>query len=168
LKHPSLLPYEDQSFDAVISTGVLEHAANDGESLKELYRVIKPGGFLIVNKLPNRYSWTEWLNRHLQRPNHLRRYSLHEIKNTFLHYGFLPVASGYHQIFASLCNAQGPLKAKFVGRLGDALAPYNAIGERIWPFRCFATNVYIIGMKVGGIGNGDFGIRKRLKKRGIY
>lgn len=41
-------PYADASFDAVILTDVLEHVADERATLNELYRVLKPGGCLII------------------------------------------------------------------------------------------------------------------------
>lgn len=60
---PVKLPFEDDSFDAVLSLGVLEHVAHPDESLEELKRVLEPGGTLYVYKLPNRYSYLEQLAR---------------------------------------------------------------------------------------------------------
>jgi ubiquinone/menaquinone biosynthesis C-methylase UbiE len=59
------LPYESDSFDAVLSCGVLEHVEDPDASLEELRRVLHPGGVLYVFKLPNRRSWTEWFARRL-------------------------------------------------------------------------------------------------------
>jgi ubiquinone/menaquinone biosynthesis C-methylase UbiE len=56
---PVKLPYEDGSFDAVLSCGVLEHVQYPEASLEELKRVLEPGGTLYVYNLPNRYSYTE-------------------------------------------------------------------------------------------------------------
>jgi len=42
------LPYEDDSFDAIICSHVLEHIHDDKKALHELYRVLKPGGFAIL------------------------------------------------------------------------------------------------------------------------
>jgi ubiquinone/menaquinone biosynthesis C-methylase UbiE len=58
---PVRLPFEDSSFEAVLSLGVLEHVGHPGESLEELRRVLEPGGTLYVYKLPNRYSYLEKL-----------------------------------------------------------------------------------------------------------
>jgi ubiquinone/menaquinone biosynthesis C-methylase UbiE len=60
---PVKLPFEDDSFDAVLSLGVLEHVARPGDSLDELRRVLRPGGTLYVFKLPNRYSYLEQVAR---------------------------------------------------------------------------------------------------------
>jgi SAM-dependent methyltransferase len=56
---PRRLPYDDASFDAVLSCGVLEHVLDPEASLDELARVLKPGGTLYVYKLPNRFSYLE-------------------------------------------------------------------------------------------------------------
>jgi SAM-dependent methyltransferase len=41
---PYQIPYPDDFFDAVVSTSVLEHAQNTSEVLREIKRVLKPGG----------------------------------------------------------------------------------------------------------------------------
>src|SRR5262249_39910423 len=48
IESPVDLPYAANSFDAVIGSGVLEHVAQDYESLKEIYRILKPGGVLVI------------------------------------------------------------------------------------------------------------------------
>ena len=42
------LPYEDGSFDAAVSTQVYEYVADMDGALAEAYRVLKPGGRLLV------------------------------------------------------------------------------------------------------------------------
>lgn len=46
------LPYENNFFDLVICSEVLEHLKNDKKALVELHRVLKPKGKLIVT-VPN-------------------------------------------------------------------------------------------------------------------
>jgi len=60
---PVRLPYDDASFDAVLSMGVLEHVQRPEDSLDELHRVLRPGGRLYVYKLPNRFSYLELMAR---------------------------------------------------------------------------------------------------------
>jgi len=42
------LPFPDASFDAVVSFGVLHHTPDTAESVREVRRVLKPGGLAIV------------------------------------------------------------------------------------------------------------------------
>ncbi|MCR9257263.1 MAG: methyltransferase domain-containing protein [Alphaproteobacteria bacterium] len=43
------LPFKDNSFDAIVSIAVLEHVTDPFACAKELYRVTKPGGKLLVS-----------------------------------------------------------------------------------------------------------------------
>ncbi|MEM6518472.1 MAG: methyltransferase domain-containing protein [Cyanobacteria bacterium P01_D01_bin.71] len=71
---PVAIPFSDGQFDAVVSVGVLEHVRETGgdevASLKEIYRLLKPGGHFICYHFPNRYSWIEFLARRTQRFSH--------------------------------------------------------------------------------------------------
>jgi len=42
------LPFPDNSFDAVVTTDVLEHIPDDRQAVRELHRVLKPGGKAFV------------------------------------------------------------------------------------------------------------------------
>ena len=46
------MDFEDNSFDIVILTEVLEHIPNDVKAAQEIIRVLKPGGFLLLT-VPN-------------------------------------------------------------------------------------------------------------------
>jgi SAM-dependent methyltransferase len=100
LEDSVLLPYRKEQFDAVIGSGVLEHAARDGACLDELYRVIKPGGVLIITYLPNRLSIQEWLRRVIRKRDfHRRLYGRAEACHLLKHHGFYPLAVRYHTFF---------------------------------------------------------------------
>lgn len=55
------LPYEAESFDLVLSTGVIEYLSDDAPVLKEVNRVLRPGGYLVL-PVTNRWSRTLWLD----------------------------------------------------------------------------------------------------------
>jgi len=89
-------PYEDAGFDAVVASGVLEHVPMDYESLKEMYRILRPGGRLIVAYLPNRWSLEEWrLRRRDPAGAHQRLYTVHDLRSMLLHTGFRPLVLGW-------------------------------------------------------------------------
>src|SRR5687767_3978152 len=52
------LPFPDSTFDNLLSVGALNHVNDPGQSLKEMARVVKPGGMVVVADevpdLPNR------------------------------------------------------------------------------------------------------------------
>ena len=49
------IPFEDNRFDVIFCNHVLEHVEDDHQCMKELYRVLKPGGFAIM-QVPIDYS----------------------------------------------------------------------------------------------------------------
>jgi ubiquinone/menaquinone biosynthesis C-methylase UbiE len=42
------MPFPDQSFDLVVSVGVMEHFLDEHEANREIRRVLKPGGYYLV------------------------------------------------------------------------------------------------------------------------
>jgi len=42
------IPFESESYDAIICIHVLEHVENDRKAMDELYRVLKPGGWAMI------------------------------------------------------------------------------------------------------------------------
>ena len=82
---PVRLPFADESFDAVVSAGVLEHVRETGgeetASLREISRVLRPGGVFIAYHFPNRYSWIDVLARGLPGEfHHTYRYTREDIE----------------------------------------------------------------------------------------
>jgi ubiquinone/menaquinone biosynthesis C-methylase UbiE len=60
---PVRLPFEDGSFDTVLSCGVLEHVEDPDGSLDAIRRALRSAGTFYVTNLPNRYSYTERIAR---------------------------------------------------------------------------------------------------------
>jgi len=42
------LPFDDDAYDVIFCNHVLEHIPDDHKAMQELYRVLKPGGFAIL------------------------------------------------------------------------------------------------------------------------
>ncbi len=60
------LPFKDSSFDSVLCSGVLEYLTDVEPAIKEMFRVLKPGGRLIVT-FPNKSSWLNLLDQFSRR-----------------------------------------------------------------------------------------------------
>lgn len=52
------LPFEDHSYDIILCNHVLEHIPDDKKAMKELFRVMKPGGYGIF-QIPQDLNRTE-------------------------------------------------------------------------------------------------------------
>ena len=50
-----ILPFANQSFDAIYSMGTIEHFLDPERALREMFRVLKPGGRAVVG-VPNRFD----------------------------------------------------------------------------------------------------------------
>ena len=84
--HPTALPFPAETFDAVLSCGVLEHVdecsqpGNEILSLREIARILRPGGQLLIYQLPQRHAWQEAVIRRLHLGYaHPRRYTAPEV-----------------------------------------------------------------------------------------
>ena len=90
---PVRLPFDDASFDAVLSCGVLEHVQDPDGSLDEIRRVLRPGGAFYLYNLPNRWAYTERIARllglyyHGKLP-HDRVYTLRSARELLERHGF--------------------------------------------------------------------------------
>ncbi len=76
---PWLNGLEDQFFDVVICFQLIEHIQDDKTLLKEIYRVLKPGGKLLLTT-PNK---TMSLTRN---PYHMREYTTEEFRKLISFY----------------------------------------------------------------------------------
>jgi len=56
LMDPDVLPFEDASFDSALMDNVLEHIAEPAALLRELRRVLRPGGRVLIG-VPGVLGW---------------------------------------------------------------------------------------------------------------
>jgi ubiquinone/menaquinone biosynthesis C-methylase UbiE len=57
------IPFPDNAFDVVYSRGVLHITSDTSRAIAEVFRVLKPGGRVIVVNLYNRNSWFVLLHK---------------------------------------------------------------------------------------------------------
>ncbi|MFO1536433.1 MAG: class I SAM-dependent methyltransferase [Actinomycetota bacterium] len=77
------LPFPDATFDAVITSEVLEHIWDDRGAIRELVRVLRPGGRMAVTvptRWPERVSWAIDHRYHDRPGGHVRIYRQHELE----------------------------------------------------------------------------------------
>jgi len=99
LEHDYLLPFLDNSFDVVISMGVLEHVPNDLKSLQEIYRVLKKNGLFFCFFLPYQFSWTQQLQHLLGNYYHDRLYTETHIHSLLAKSSFGLIDIWHRQLF---------------------------------------------------------------------
>ena len=123
----SALPYPDESFDAALLIGVLDHLAAPRPVAAELHRVLRRGGVLLATA-PNLSYWRRRLGRALRGPDRrIRSFSPDALERILLQAGF------------SLVGTEGQDGAvvrdlPLVGHFwkGKASAPYR-VAERLLP-----------------------------------
>lgn len=84
------LPYDDETFDCVIASEILEHVPEDDAAIAELIRVLKVGGTLAVTVprwLPEQVCW--WLSDeyHSNEGGHVRIYRASDLRKKILGVG---------------------------------------------------------------------------------
>jgi SAM-dependent methyltransferase len=107
LNHASIyeLPYPDNTFDAAILSEVLEHLDDDVLALREIFRVLKPGGVAAITVPNANYPfWWDPINKSLEKlfgthiqhgplagiwANHVRLYTREQLKLATLDGGFV-------------------------------------------------------------------------------
>ena len=96
---PVRLPFEEESFDVVLSCGVLEHVEDESGSLAEIRRILRPEGFFVVMMLPNEWSYAEFMARNVFRASdHYRLYSMEKMCRLLSRFGFEAVETWYSNI----------------------------------------------------------------------
>jgi len=88
------LPYENSSFDLVTGLDVVEHLDDDLAGLKEMRRVLRPGGHALVFVPAFMFLWGVQDDI----SHHRRRYTLDQLKRTVRQAGFRVERASYANI----------------------------------------------------------------------
>lgn len=91
------IPYSDQSIHTVVSNCVFEHLPHIQDAIAEIYRVLKPQGYLLTSVMTQQWdrhlagsrllgsAYIEWMHR---RQIHINLFSLTQWKYLFIKQGF--------------------------------------------------------------------------------
>jgi len=98
------IPFEDGAVDVILCCHVLEHVSEDKKAMRELFRILKPGGWAIIQSpvdlnRENTYEDTrivlpEERERLFGQKDHLRVYG-RDYKDRLLKAGFTVTVDGY-------------------------------------------------------------------------
>ncbi|MGB3828158.1 MAG: class I SAM-dependent methyltransferase [Ornithinimicrobium sp.] len=78
------LPCAPASMDAVVALDVLEHLADDDAAVREIHRVLRPGGLALIAVPADPRLWSA----HDEAVGHVRRYTRPELVDLFVRNGF--------------------------------------------------------------------------------
>lgn len=79
------LPFPDRSVDLLTCLDVLEHVEDDRAALREFFRVLRPGGTVLLLTPAYQFLWSE----HDEALDHVRRYTLSHLHQKFDRAGLL-------------------------------------------------------------------------------
>lgn len=88
------LPFPDNTFDFVFAIEVIEHIEDDLNAMRELYRILKPNGFLITTVPAFMFLW----GSHDEWNGHFRRYTKRQFCRLAVAGGFAVEKSRYFKL----------------------------------------------------------------------
>lgn len=80
----AILPFPDNTFEVIIALDILEHMEKDADTIKEFFRVCRPGGHLLLTVPALMFLWS----KHDVALHHKRRYARKQLKGLLALNGF--------------------------------------------------------------------------------
>lgn len=137
------LPYEDESFDVVLSFDLFEHIAQVDKHISEVYRVLKSEGYYLF-QTPNKYSnviFETLAHKSLKwRRAHPSLHTPAQLKRRLMRHGFDVEFEKMNPVNEFMLN-------KLRKRLGAFANVVKCVDFRRLPLR-LQTNLYVIARKI--------------------
>lgn len=130
------LPFPDDYFDAVFSKSVIEHIENTDQYMKEMRRVLKWGGVLIV-MVPD---WETQYRIFYQDPTHIHPYMQKSLERLLQMYKFEKISVNK---FVQLPSVWTSRSAAFISRIVRIAGPVKKIHKN--KFIRFSRELMILG-----------------------
>ena len=121
------MPFKKESLDFVVVSHVLAHVKDVDRLMKEIHRILKPTGRLLILQ-SNRYGWWKLWGYHLKRNDrkfHLRAFDYWEIRKLISSHGMAAekIYAPYHfYLHSKLSAAFFRLDMKLSGRVPNIFA----------------------------------------------
>jgi SAM-dependent methyltransferase len=79
------LPFIDRCFDLVVALDLLEHLPDENLGVREMWRILKPGGYLVIFVPAFEWLWSKMD----EVARHIRRYDAGQLRRMLINHGFL-------------------------------------------------------------------------------
>jgi SAM-dependent methyltransferase len=115
------LPFADATFDLVTTLDVIEHIGDDVGALRELHRVLRPGGRLLVAVPAFMFLW----GKQDEVSHHRRRYTARTLRRALADAGFEVDRTSYFNTVLFIPIAAVRLGRRLVRRPGSAQSDFD-------------------------------------------
>ncbi len=147
----SCLPFADESFDLVTALDLLEHVEDESEGLRELSRVLKSGGRILLSVPAFMFLWSDF-DRF---SGHYRRYSKRELRRSVEEAGFEVTKLSYFNtiLFPVVWGVR--VVKRFIGQRGSSGSDLEMPGKSL-----NTVLTHLFALESGLIAHGDlpFGV----------
>lgn len=137
------LPFDDSSYDVVVSCGVLEHASDIPGSIKEIKGILKPGGLFFIYHFPNKFSYTEYLANKIGQDSHAVKLTKNKFLNLFRSNDFDILNFHYRYLFPRNLT-DFPALRRFMTRNSKSVFKIDKSLVKIPGLRIFSTSLNAI------------------------
>lgn len=121
----SPLPFEDSSFDAVVIKDVLEHILEPVAVVREIARVLRPGGLVFASSPDaQRWVWDDYTHR--------RPYTLSGYRRLFRDQGLVVAKAGYESVMPGIGIISGLMRDRRRPQPLAAMARLRLVRRNVW------------------------------------